>query len=646
MRLQEYVPQTTKLQEQTQRLSEITGSLSLAKAQGASTYQPPTLGLDQVVNTWLRQQLAYRMQLVLDLFTIAMTIGEIRAPLHHITSEVFRKGLQWKPAFAVKCKQCGTEYQENVTTCEVCDAEERETTSAAPERASLLVPPDKEQKKRLDEFIPDCNIFDQTLEQVLRQVHFDINCLDDGFLYLAKEYYRGEDGKVRSKVIEIRRLHPAIVEIIVDGNGLPKNKLFVCYMHRSDVAAPAPGPCPTCGLEMVPAMYTFYNRSKPTYLLDSEVIHLQKFAPSETYGWSPILTIFEKALTLVGMDRNLYRTFFERKMPSSMVMVFTDNPDSLQRERAHIQAQMKLDPNYVPLVAVSSKGNRGRVDMVRLFQTLQEMDYLPVRNEIRERIASMWGVTPAWQGAPDAFGGLSTQTAQLSVMSRVVEGDQRIFHDQVFPLICEAFGITDWKLELPTPEEEAESTKIMFALQKIQAVQLLQQMGFDIKIKSQESGLDQIDFVVSGEAKSLQELMGGMQGQQQPPPPGAGEEFDQSFPTEGEPPLEEGANEMPNQDRFTWGPEDVQGLGLMLKADNWIQQLTKAGYPFPVIQSVQGNTVLFLSNNQPYRARFNFGKAVDVQQISPPPTPVTVVSQKKNPLVTPSNREEDESDED
>ena len=135
------------------------------------------------------------------------------------------------------------------------------------------------------------------------------------------------------------------------------------------------------------------------------------------------------------MDKNLYRYFFERKMPASMLMVTTDDAESLRKEREHITAQTRLDPNYIPMVAVSSRNQRGRVDLVRLFHTLQEMDYLAVKVEIRERVGAVWGVTPAWQGAPEAFGGLSTQTQQLVVMSRVVESDQRLFHEKVFPKI-------------------------------------------------------------------------------------------------------------------------------------------------------------------------------------------------------------------
>ena len=475
MKLSEYLPEVPAFAQQMNALSDQIHQFQLMKAAG-DTGQAPTIGLDHVVNTWVRHQMAYRQQLVMDLQTICMTVEEIRSPLSHITSEVFRRGLQWKP---------------------------------------LIANPDESQLDVFSKFIKDCNVFDQSLEEVLRQFHFDVNSIDDGFIYLAKEYYSSSDGTLRSKVKEVRRLNPSLVEFDLDVAGLPKNAHFVCPIHRDSIQD-TPQSCdkPGCARQCQAVMYKYYHRNQQIYLFDSEVIHMTKFSPSETYGWSPILTIFEKALTLIGMDKNLYRYFFERKMPASMVMVTTDDPESLRRERANIAAQTRLDPNYIPMIAVSARNQRGRVDLVRLFHTLQEMDYLPVREEIRERVAAMWGVTPAWQGAPDAFGGLSSQTQQLVVMSRVVEADQRLFHEKVFPVILEAFGITDWALVLPNPEEKAEATKISFAQQKVQVANTLAQLGFTITLKEQGSDLGDIDFVISGEYVPTAQMQGEQMGMQ------------------------------------------------------------------------------------------------------------------------------------
>ena len=605
MRLSEYLPEVPKLAQTVINLNEQINFLDLMKS-GGETGRAPTIGLDHVVNTWVRHQMAYRQQLVMDLQMLAYSIEEVRSPLQHITSEVFRRGVEWVP---------------------------------------LVENPDPEQQKRLVTFMDDCNIFDQSLEEVLRQFHFDMNSIDDAFLYLVKEYRKLDDGTMRSKVNEIRRLNPALVEFDLDAAGLPKNAHFLCPIHREEVKED-PGECEQkdCDMKLQPVMYKYYHRNQHIFLLDGEVIHLSKFSPSETYGWSPILTIFEKALTLIGMDKNLYRYFFERKMPASMMMVFTDDPESLRRERQQIAAQTRLDPNYIPMVAVSSRNNRGRVDMVRLFHTLNEMDYLPVRGEIRERIAAMWGVTPAWQGAPEAFGGLSTQTQQLVVMSRVVEGDQRLFHEKVFPQILEAFGITDWGLKLPNPEEKAEATRISFSQQKAQIANQFIALGFDIRLKDDGVPVEDAEFMIFGKPVNMMEKQGeqmdmaidqqkqqmeqmeqqqqmmeqqaqsGQQPGQPPAPPegvnmapgrtGAAPGGGESAEAQPMPPMPMQMMAYANQNKdFTWNtrgqgtPHDVDELGEKRKSDddptkapeNWVEGVIAKGYLTPLIKQVSND---------------------------------------------------------
>ena len=474
MKLGDYLPEVPEMAKQMGQLGsqmEIFNDLMLSKSAG-DTGSGPTFGVDYIVNSYIRNQLAYRKQLVQDLQTIAYTCEELRAPIMHITGEVFRRGIKIEPK---------------------------------------VVNPDKSQIKRLNQFLDDCNIFDQGLEEVLRQFHWDLNTVDDAFLYFAKEYYDDGEGKLNSRVTEIRRINPALIEYDLDETGLPKNSHFFCPLHRSAISE-SPEECSEegCEQEKQPAMYRYLYRTEVHYFLDTEVVHLSKFNPTETYGWSPVLTIFEKALTLIGMDRNLYRYFFERKMPASMVMVTTDDPESLKREREAIAAKVRQDPNYIPMIAVSSRTNRGRVDMVRMFHTLQEMDYLPVRAEIRERVSAIWGVSPVFQGAPDSFGGLSQQTTQLTVMSRVVERDQRQIMEKIFPAILDNFGVTDYEMVLPNPEEKAEATRIAHAQQKTGIASQLLQMGFDIELKDDNVDLMEVDFVISGEPVPSAQIQGEM----------------------------------------------------------------------------------------------------------------------------------------
>jgi len=606
MKINDFAPKAANAANTLAELGNQIGQFHMSKggsSDDSTGSLPLQIGIESIVNSWIRNQMAYRTQLVGDLNKIATQVQEIRAPLQHITSEVFRRGIVWEPT---------------------------------------VNNPDESQLDEINKFIGDANRFHKTLEEVLRLAHFDLNSIDDAFILLNKSYVV-KDGELEQKLVEIRHLDPAITDFDLDARGLPENFHWFCPAHRFKVVEKD---TPTdeektalvcsekgCGFPLRPAMYKYSHKNAIYYLLDSEVIHLSKFYPTDTFGWSPILTLFEKALTLLGMDKNLYRYFFERKMPAAMLMVSTDDPDSLRRERQQWEAKTKQDTNYMPMVAVSSRNNRGRVDLVRLFHTMQEMDYLPIRNEIRERVASMWGVTPAWQGAPEGFGGLTTQTTQLVVMSRVVEGDQRIFHERVFPKILDSFGITDWKMVLPTPEEKAESTRISFALQRTQLAQQLAAQGYDVELKEQNIDAENVEFVVSGQQVNMAKMgaesqalalmqqeqqMEQQQQMQEQEQQGGGEEG--GAPPGGAPP---GGGGAPMQ--------------LSLASTPWTHQLAEMGYPFPIIKSVQpdGSKVWFQHGVTDYTATLNMGQLGQVEKAVikafVPPEP-----EKKAP-VTPSN---------
>jgi len=641
MKLGDYLPEVPELVKGLGQINTTLDWLNLMKSNynevgGSESGRTPTLGIETVVNGWIRNQMAYRKQLVQDIQTIAMQVEEIRAPLHHITNEVFRRGLKLVP-----------------------DTEK----------------PNHEEIERLRRYIDDCNVFDQSLEQVLRQAHFDLNSTDDAFIYLVKDYYDDKKNKsITSKVREIRRLNPALIEFDLDNKGLPKNSHWVCPIDRNDVTE-SEGKC-SKGHERIPVMYRYRHRETNIYLFDDEIIHISKFSPSETYGWSPVLTIFEKALTLIGMDKNLYRYFFERKMPSSMLLVHTDDPESLRRERANLVANVKADPNFIPMVAVSSRNQRGRVDMVRLFHTLQEMDYLPVRQEIRERVAAMWGVTPAWQGAPEAFGGLSTQTQQLVVMSRVVEGDQRIFHEKVFPHILRAFNVKDWKIELPNPEEKAEATRISFALQRTQLAAQLAQLGYTISLKDPHVDVEEARFVISGKPKMMEAQTEQMElgveqakqqmeqmeqqaemAQQQQEEGGEGGEEKQMAPELEQLLQQQIAKTIPRHKRKHKGifggiTPDNSMVAVQAETDkaserrkdfydmfatkSWMQDLIEKGYPAPLVKELSddGSKLWFSQDNDDFVAFLHNGRFARVEKATfarPPEITRTEITQT-NPV--------------
>ena len=95
MKLSEYVPQLPYLNEKLTEVNRKINQLDLLKAAG-ETGGTPTLGIYGVVNPMVRNNMTHRNQLIRDVQTIVMTVEEIRGPLNHITSEVFRRGLDFQ----------------------------------------------------------------------------------------------------------------------------------------------------------------------------------------------------------------------------------------------------------------------------------------------------------------------------------------------------------------------------------------------------------------------------------------------------------------------------------------------------------------------------------------------------------------------
>ena len=298
----------------------------------------------------------------------------------------------------------------------------------------------------------------------------DILIADDGFLLLNKEYEIDPiSGNIsKSKIFEVTRLHPALTEYDIDRkDGLPERSHFLCPIHREQQTHTAPGRCDViaaegfrCNAKLLPAMYRYYWRGRYRYYLADEICHASFFNPSKTYGYSPVLTVFEKVLSLVGADRTLYRYWYERRIPPGLIITYTDDPESLETEIERIKTQMLNDPNTFPWVAASARNNRGKTDFVKLAYTFQELDYLPVRQEIRDRVAMLWGVTPLFTGDASSVGGLTRESAQTDMHSKLIESYQNVINQNVIPHLLKQLEISDWDIHLQPPVEETEEIQL------------------------------------------------------------------------------------------------------------------------------------------------------------------------------------------
>ena len=507
-----------------QRVNGLLGTLdSLVKsaetAQGATGRMAP-LGLDAIIQDWVRQQFIYRRSILQDLYVLAYQVTEIRSVVLAILREVFRKGFApWRQKFMRKCVQCGKEFEEeddeHCDTCFVFEIVEQEVYDAHDDEIRLKkirkykrdasgqkIPvktevPDFAQQNGFDELLSSANSFHQTLLDVLHEFMTDILIADDGFLLLNKEYKIDPiSGKIlKQKIFEITRLHPALTEYDIDRkDGLPERSHFLCPIHREQQTHTSPGNCDVivpegfrCNSILLPAMYRYYWRGRYRYYLADEICHASFFNPSKTYGYSPVLTVFEKVLAIVGADRTLYRYWYERRIPPGLIITYTDDPESLEQEIERVKTQMLNDPNTFPWVAASARNNRGKTDFVKLAYTFQELDYLPVRQEIRDRVAMLWGVTPLFTGDASSVGGLTRETAQTAMHDSLIESYQNVINRNIMPHLLKQLNVSDWEMELVPPKEETEEISLGVEKQRIENALQMMQLGYEpVKEKGKE----------------------------------------------------------------------------------------------------------------------------------------------------------------
>lgn len=468
----------------------------------------PEMGVDAIIQDWVRQQFVYRRSILQDLYMVTYQISECRTCVIQIQHEIFRKGFtSWKAKFVAKCVKCNKEYDHEIDQCRVCYEEEvREIIEYDPItfshiRKLIKVPkldkhghrihsrtkdPDVTQIQAFDQWAKNVNHFGNNLESVLRQLEDDLNIADDSFLLLNKEYGIDINGNIaHQKLQEIIRLHPALVEFDIDRkDGLPGKLHFICPLHRLEQVVSGPGRCAHCNAILQPATFKYYYRGRYNYYLKDEILHSSKFSPSLTYGYSPVLTLFEKILVVLGQDRTLYRYFYERRTPQGLIITHTDDPQSLKAEIERIRTEMIQRPETLPWVAASARSGRGRTDFVKLAYSFQETDFPILRQTMREAISSIWGVTPIWMSVTSGFGGVSKESAQIEVMDRTIEHDQRIFNEQILPPILETFGVTDWEFRLKPPVEEPETQLYDLYAKKVQLAQMMTNLGFEVTLES------------------------------------------------------------------------------------------------------------------------------------------------------------------
>ena len=405
------------------------------------------------------------------LYAAAYECVVLRSILNHLNVETFRKGWAWKPKFVVKCRGCNAEFQQQLEVCEVCGGEVRK--------------PDKEQLEYADLILNDQNRMKQSFIEVLREIEMDLNIVDDAYIVLTKEYFIDPATKQPQfyRIKEITRADPIFMRIVADKRGVRGGRQYTSLVDRSFRTSDKDAKCPKTGMAVVPIHYmNLAGVGAGQVYTDDEIVHISKWSPSKLYGRSPIATMWRQVNTLIAMDNYVYSAYQKRRMPRGVMVIKSSNLETVERTARNIQEHLERDPNYIPTVGVETESGRGGLEYVRMMDTLEELQYIPIKDDIRQRIAAFFGVSNVFMNDVSG-GGLNNEGMQIVVSNRSVAYAQSIYNTVLFPALMEAFSITEWTLTLSPHEEEDEIMTLRRDEMAIRNMMQMKQAGFDATLR-------------------------------------------------------------------------------------------------------------------------------------------------------------------
>lgn len=414
----------------------------------------------------------------------------VRLSMQKLKQEIFRQGHEWEGAYTKKCPQCETEFDYEIDDCDVC--------------GYLTLEPDEIIKDQQEEEFKKKNPYGKDFMEVCEQIEDDWNGLDNGYLIAIKDYYWNEmNALIGSKVRYFVRGDPVLMRPVVDKNGLLGGYWWVCPEHRSSLKTEE-GTCHECGRELKEVMYVSLESHGKSNIphqafIEGEVLHLQKYSSNPYFGDPPITTLIFQILSLQGMDKYIYDFYNNQRYPKAIGFVPTNNQASLKKWWKEMVARAEENPHFMPMLGYQTGDEKGAPQILKLADSLTEMQYTESRDQLRSLIASQWGIMPLFTGDLSTSGGLNQEGLQITVSNRAIEYAHSIYNNKLFPWVLAQYNNTVWKLKMVPSEEQDKAADVQLEILKAQHAQLMVQMGFEAELGPEG------EFTFSGEAKQMPE---------------------------------------------------------------------------------------------------------------------------------------------
>ena len=460
------------------------------------------------------------------IYELADNIDALRIPIETLNREIFKNGFEIVEKWKFKCTNCGKEFQYEPLVTDLPDDQpfqsnednqdnslpktSRRTANKAKQGIvtddvmcdgcgnTKLLRPEPKNRKILEGLLNESiNSNEQSLEDVTRQLERDLEVADNAYLLVLKNYWiddsTGLISEKRTEIKEMIRVDPPQVAMIADSDGRigyddKRNEIFVCprFEHRDKRLTE--NKCDQCGAQALKAVMevnSVYSigipQPKRVIYGEGEVIwKAGKYKPGLIYGYSPIYSIWSKAMSLTHMDEYIRKYFDKMRPPRGMLVIASRNYETFRKSWDMLEQKATEDPYMIhPLLVESEKGSKNMAQWIDFTGSLKELEFMALRKELRQIIGAIYGVLPLYYGEMPS--GWSQEGLQVTITNRAVTWSQDILRKAFFNKIAVLLGVNDWELRLKVGEETDKLRELQTQSTEIQNMAAMQAMGFEVK---------------------------------------------------------------------------------------------------------------------------------------------------------------------
>jgi len=433
------------------------------------------------------------------IYELADNIDAIRIPIETLNREMFKNGFEIVERFKYKCENCAKtfQYAPNIhdESEDKIDMKKVQCDSCGSYDMRRPVP---EHRKILEDIMSKpVNGNMQNMEDLSRQLERDLEIADNAYMLLLKNYFiddiSGEIDPLKTEIKELLRIDPPQVAMIADSDGRigyddKRQKIWVCPRFEHRDKRQYTDRCDICNAKCLKAIIevnSVYSigipHPKRVIYGEGEVIwKAGKYKPSLIYGLSPIFAIWSKAMSLSHMDEYVRKYFDKMRPPRGLLVVASRNYETFRKSWDALEQKATEDPYMIhPLMVESDKGGKNMANWIDFTGSLQELQFIEVRKELRQIIGAVYGVLPLYYG--EMVGGWSQEGLQVTITNRAVKWGQDILYKSFFKKFAEVMGVDDWDLKLVAGEENDKLSELQREGVEIDNMAKLQQMGFKIE---------------------------------------------------------------------------------------------------------------------------------------------------------------------